>query len=89
MKVTYPYTPGVFLTDIEFETYRTRLETSPNGFRTFIVGTMTAFLDPRLRRLPDPYITFIESIHQFYKRAGIDSDSCFYKRKIRNCGHNF
>lgn len=77
MDVTYPFVQTVFFTDAEFEAHKTRLDTPPGDLRTFIIGTMTDMLDLNLKRLPDWYMNFIETIHRFYELRGIDSYSCF------------
>ena len=86
MVVTYPFEQTVFFTTEEFEAHRTRLDTPPTYLRTFIIGTMTALLDPSLKRLPDKYIDLIETIHEFYEGRDIDSYSCFRRERYGAIG---
>ncbi len=86
MRVTYPYIPSAFLTDISYRLQRAYLETQKSMKRTFVVGAMTSQLVSELGRLPDHYIKLIRSVHSIYDRVGIDSYSCFLREKMGTVG---
>lgn len=81
--VTYPngIRPSMRFTRREFLAHKERLTRMPLGNISFIIGTFTAFYDPKLRRLSDEYRDLIESVHQTLDNVGVSTYSCFRREE--------